>query len=132
MEVLFGMLVAMSDSVVILAIVMLIMAGAYSGYRVIHGIRVYFKFRGTRLVTCPETHKPAVVEVAARSMAMQAILDEPCLRVSECSRWPMRKGCGQDCLRELEARPSELRISAAWRALQGAPPVATFSRPSAN
>jgi len=117
MAVHFAMLIAMFDAVVTLATVMLIMVAAYSGYRVIHGIRVYFKFRGTRVVTCPETHKAAVVEVAAKSMGMQAILDEPCLRVSECSRWPMCKGCGQDCLREIEARPSELRISAAWRAL---------------
>jgi len=117
MEVHFAMLIAMFDAVMTLATVMVTMVAAYSGYRVIHGIRVYFKFRGTRVVTCPETHKAAVVEVAAKSMGMQAILDEPCLRVSECSRWPMCKGCGQDCLREIEARPSELRISGAWRAL---------------
>jgi hypothetical protein len=89
----------------VLAIVVLAVVKAYLEYRVIHGIRVYFRFRGTRLVTCPETHKPAVVEAAARSMGMQAILNEPCLRLSECSRWPMRRGCGQDCLRQIEARP---------------------------
>ena len=99
------------------AVVVLGLEVPYWAYRVIHGIRVYFRFRGTRLVTCPETHKPAVVQVAARSMGMQAVLDEPCLRLSECSRWPMRQGCGQDCLRQIEARPSEMRISAAWRAL---------------
>jgi hypothetical protein len=99
------------------AVVVLGLEMPYWGYRMIHGFRVYSKFRGTRLVTCPETHKPAVVQVAARSMGMQAILDEPCLRLSQCSRWPMRQGCGQDCLRQIEARPSELRISAAWKAL---------------
>jgi hypothetical protein len=107
----------MFDAVVTIAIVLFAMLAAYLGHRVIHGIRVYFRFRGTRLLTCPETHEAAVVEVAARSMALQAILDEPCLRLSECSRWPMRKDCGQDCLRQVEARPSELRISSAWRAL---------------
>ena len=100
----------------VLAIVVLAVVKAYLGYHVIHGIRVYFRFRGARLVTCPETNQDAVVEVPARSMAMQAILGEPCLRLSECSRWPMRGGCGQDCLRQIEARPSELRISSAWRA----------------
>jgi hypothetical protein len=89
---------------------------AYLGYRVIHGMRVYFKFRGTRLVTCPETHQAAMVEVDARSMGMQAILNEPCLRISECSRWPMRADCGQDCLRQIEDRPSDLRFSDACRA----------------
>ncbi len=55
-----------------------------------------------------------MVEVAARSMGMQAILDKPCLRLSECSRWPMRGDCGQDCLRQIEACPSELRFSAVF------------------
>jgi hypothetical protein len=100
----------------VLAIVVLAVVKAYLGIRVIHGIRFYFRFRGTRLVTCPETNQDAVVEVPARSMGMQAILDEPCLRISECSRWPMREGCGQDCLRQIQAHPSELRISSAWRA----------------
>ncbi len=111
-----GVLIPMFDLGVALAIVVLAMMAAYLGYRVIHGIRVYFRFRGTRLVTCPETHKTAVVEVAARSMGMQAILDEPRLQLSECSRWPMRGGCGQDCLKQIEVRPSELRFSAACRA----------------
>ena len=112
-EVHMEVLIAIFDLGVALGIAAL---AAYLAYRVIHGIRVYITFRGTRLVTCPETHKPAVVQVAARSMGMQAILDEPCLRLSECSRWPMRRSCGQDCLREIEARPSGLRVSAAWRA----------------
>ena len=110
-------IIAMFDLGVALSIVVLAVVTVYLGYRVIHGTQIYFRFRGTRLVSCPETHKPAVVEVAAMSMGMQAILDEPCLRLSECSRWPMRQGCGQDCLRQIEARPSELRISAAWRTL---------------
>jgi hypothetical protein len=104
--------------VLVMAAVYLWMVAVYLwfGYRVIHGVRVYYRFRGTRLVTCPETHKSAVIEVAARSMGMQAILEEPCLRVSECSRWPMRRECGQDCLRQIEGPPTELRFSAACKA----------------
>jgi hypothetical protein len=101
----------------LVVIVMLGLEVPYWGYRAIHGFRVYLKFRGTRLVICPETHKPAVVSVAARSMGLQAILNDPCVHLSECTRWPMRQGCGQDCLRQIETPPSELRISAAWRAL---------------
>jgi hypothetical protein len=76
----------------------------YWGYRAIQGFRVYLKFRGTRLVTCPETHKPAVVAAAARSMGLQAIWNDPCLHLSECSRWPMRQDCGQTCLRQIETQ----------------------------
>jgi hypothetical protein len=100
----------------VLAIVVLAVVKAYLGIRVIHAIRVYFMFRGTKLVTCPETNQDALVEVPARSMGMHAILDDPCLRISECSCWPLREGCGQDCLRQIQAHPSELRISSAWRA----------------
>jgi len=90
---------------------------ALLAYRVVHAIRVYFKFRGVRLVTCPETHAPAAVEVAARVMGLQAILDDPCLRLGNCSRWPRRGGgCAQDCLVEIEPRPSALRISGECRA----------------
>jgi hypothetical protein len=113
---LFATLIAMFNALITIAVVVFAMVAAYLGHRVVHGIRVYFKYRGTRLVTCPETHEAAVVELAARSMGMQAILDEPCLRLSECTRWPMRRGCGQDCLRQIESRPSEIRMSAAWRA----------------
>ncbi len=116
MEVLSAMLIAVADALVGIAIVVSALMAAYLVHRVIHGIRVYFRFRGARVVTCPETHQVAVVELAARPMGMQAILDEPCFRLSECSRWPMRRDCGQDCLRQIEARPVGLRISAAWRA----------------
>jgi hypothetical protein len=112
-EVHMGVLIAMLGRAV--ALVVLGILAAYLVNRMIHGIRVYFRFRGTRLVTCSETHQDAVVEVAARSMGMQAILDEPCLRISKCSRWPMRVGCGQDCLTQIEAHAMELRISSAWR-----------------
>jgi hypothetical protein len=112
MSVLVG---AFDVALFLVAVIVLGLEVPYWGYRLVDGIRVHFRFDGTRLVTCPETHKPAVVAVAARSMGMEAILGEPCLRLSECSRWPMRQGCGQDCLRQIEARRSELRISDAWR-----------------
>jgi hypothetical protein len=90
---------------------------ALLAYRVIHGIFVYFRFQGTRLVTCPETQQAAMVEVAAISMGMEALLDEPRLRLSKCSRWPMRGGgCAQDCLWQIEAQPLELKISSASKA----------------
>jgi hypothetical protein len=99
------------------AVVVILMLGVgLLAYRVIHGIGVYYGFRGTRVVICPEAHHSALVEVAAGSMGMQAILDEPCLRLSKCSHWPMRGGCGQECLSQIETRPSELKFSAACRA----------------
>jgi hypothetical protein len=99
-----NILVAAFDvALFLVAVVVLALETPYWAYRAIHGYRVYLKFRGTRLVTCPETHRPAVVAVAARSMGLQAILNDPCLHLSECSRWPMRQDCGQNCLRQIEA-----------------------------
>jgi hypothetical protein len=110
------LVVAFDVALFLLAVVILGLEVPYWGYRAIHGFRAYLKFRGTRLVNCPEMQKPAVVAVAARSMGfLQAILNDPCLHLSECSRWPMRQGCRQDCLRQIEARQSELRISDSWR-----------------
>jgi hypothetical protein len=100
-----NILVAAFDvSLFLVAVIVLGLEVPYWGYRAIHGFRVYLKFHGTRLVTCPETRKLAVVEVAARSMGMQAILNDPCLHLSDCSRWPMCQNCGQTCLRQIEAQ----------------------------
>jgi hypothetical protein len=108
-------LIAFYELTAIVAIV--VFSAALLAYRVTHGIRIYFRFRGDRLVTCPETHKTAIVKVAALSMGMQAIFDVPCLRFGDCSRWPIRGGgCAQDCLGQVEARLPELRISGACRA----------------
>ena len=104
------MMIALFDAGVTLAIVLLAMVTIYLGFRVIRGTRVYYKFRGTRVVTCPETHAPAMVQVAAGSMGRQAIFGEPRLRLGECSRWPTRVGCAQDCLTQIEARESEMRF----------------------
>jgi hypothetical protein len=63
------------------------------------------KYRGQRLITCPENHRPAGVRVDARHAAGSALGHAPHLRVSECSRWPERAGCGQQCLEQIAAAP---------------------------
>lgn len=86
----------------LVAVVVLALEVPYWGSRAIHGFRYYLKFRGTRLVICPETHKPAVVEVAARSMGWQAILNDPCWTNSP----PDCRVPGSECLRvDLRIRP---------------------------
>ena len=65
----------------------------------------YVKFRGKRLVSCPETHKPAAVRVAAGKAALEATVGNERLRLSECSRWPEREACGQECLAQIQEAP---------------------------
>ncbi len=79
-------------------------------FRAIPGVRAYFAYRGKRLVTCPETHKAEAVDVAATEAAVGAFLSEPTLRLTECSRWPERQDCGQDCLQQIEIDPQNCLV----------------------
>ncbi len=79
--------------------------------------RVWWRYRGQRVVTCPETQRKAGVEVDARRAAASALLGPPSLRLSSCSRWPERAGCGQPCLSEIALSPEDClmrRILADW------------------
>lgn len=73
-------------------------------------LRAYFTFRGKRLITCPETHQTAAVEVAAGKAARTALLGDPTLRLNQCSRWPERQGCGQECLQQVETDPQNCLV----------------------
>jgi hypothetical protein len=71
----------------------------------------YVTFRGKRLVTCPETRRPAAVEVNVFPAALSAgIFGEAKLRLKSCSRWPEREGCGQECLLQVELAPEDCLI----------------------
>jgi hypothetical protein len=59
--------------------------------------------RATRLIECPETKRPAAVALDPFRAALAWLGDEPGrLRLSDCSRWPEKAGCGQECLGEIE------------------------------
>ena len=61
----------------------------------------WLKYRGQRIVTCPENHRPAAVALDARHAAETVFGKAPELRLKECSRWPERAGCAQECLTEI-------------------------------
>lgn len=82
----------------------------YILYRLYGSTRTYFKFRGKRLVTCPETKKTAAVELDAKQAARQAFSQAPRIQLSECTRWPEHKDCGQECLAEIALSPSECLV----------------------
>jgi len=60
--------------------------------------RIWLTYRGKRLVTCPENHQPAGVSLSAGLAVLTGIGKEPRLQLNECSRWPEKAGCGQECL----------------------------------
>jgi hypothetical protein len=81
--------------------------------------RRYQRFRGPRVVTCPETGTTVAVEVNAGKAAFTAAFDEPELRLSSCSRWPERHDCGQECVKQIEEAPDGCLVRerlAAWYA----------------
>jgi hypothetical protein len=100
----------MDLSVLHLAAILVGAVGVYLLIRFARVIQAYFKLRGQRLVTCPETRRPAAVEVDAKRGAREAFLSEPHLRLSACSRWPERSGCGQECLGQIESAPEDCLV----------------------
>ncbi len=74
-------------------------------------VDAYVKFRGKRLITCPETRTPVGVEVDVKHAASTAVFSRrPELRLSSCSRWPERQDCGQDCLLQVRMAPADCLI----------------------
>lgn len=100
----------MTVTVLTITIAVLVLAIALFIFRSVPGVRAYFGYRGKRLVICPETQKAAAVEVDAGEAAVGAFLREPTLRLKECSRWPEREGCGQDCLQQIEIDPEKCLV----------------------
>src|SRR5512133_765570 len=78
-----------------------------AGYLLLSGFAAtYRKFRGARVITCPENLEPAAVHVdALRAAHWAAVSGDPVLRLKSCSRWPERADCGQDCLSQVESAP---------------------------
>jgi hypothetical protein len=68
------------------------------------------RWRGTRVVTCPENGRPAAVDLDLRYAMAGSILGRPELRLRDCSRWPERKGCGQICLSQVEESPGSCLV----------------------
>ena len=68
--------------------------------------RLVAKYSGTRLVQCPENQRPAVVKIDAPYLAATEMDGRPNLRLCECTRWPERSHCAQECAGQaLEVEP---------------------------
>jgi len=63
------------------------------------GWEIYKKYRGSRAVICPETHRQVAVSFDALHAAVTGLnAAQSDLRLVECTRWPMRADCGQECI----------------------------------
>jgi hypothetical protein len=70
----------------------------------------WWKFRGKRVVTCPENERPAGVTVDAWHAAASSAFGVAELGLSDCSRWPEKAGCGQPCLSQIAAAPEDCLV----------------------
>jgi len=81
--------------------------------------RLWWRYHGAMRVECPETHHPAGVILDARHVALSPPGKLVDLRLSACSRWPERAGCGQECLSQVAGSPEDClvrNILARWYA----------------
>ena len=74
-------------------------------------VRSFSKYRGTRIVTCPETQRPAIVEVDSLQASLTSTVSLPDIRLKDCSRWPIKERCGQECLIDLDVAPDRSLVS---------------------
>jgi hypothetical protein len=65
----------------------------------------WVRYRGSRVVVCPENRELVAVEVDAAHAALTASQGRIDLRLETCTRWPEKLGCGQECLGQIESAP---------------------------
>jgi hypothetical protein len=74
-------------------------------------IRSLSRYRGPRIVTCPETKEAAIVEVDAVHAAFTSTVGLPDIRLQDCSRWSIMGQCGQECLMDLDVASERCLVS---------------------
>lgn len=62
----------------------------------------FLRLRPRKSVLCPQTGRVAGIRVNALEAALASTFDRLPLKVKECSLWPEKGGCAQECLRGVE------------------------------
>jgi len=75
-------------------------------------LTAWVRMRGTRVVVCPETQRPAAVEVDAAHAALSAMWENADVRLKACSRWPERHDCDQGCVAQIAIAPHDTLATA--------------------
>jgi hypothetical protein len=70
----------------------------------------YFRFRDSRIITCPETGEAAMVEVDAVHAALTSAVGQTHVRLQGCWRWPLNESCNQQCLTQLDVAEPECLV----------------------
>lgn len=91
-----------------LIVTVLVAIGLYFALRAL--VRAVIRYRGARVVTCPETGRPIGVEVDARHALLTSLVGQKEIRLENCGRWPLLENCGQECLIQLDVAPPECLV----------------------
>jgi hypothetical protein len=86
----------------------LAVAAVYFGIRFF--VKASRKFGGARVIVCPETGKQAMVELDTRRAALTSLVGQTDIRLESCWRWPLKQGCGQECLLQLDGVPDDCLV----------------------
>jgi hypothetical protein len=96
------------SNLILAAFLVLLMGSIVFGITL--AFRTYLRYRGQRLVTCPETHQPAAIHVDAAKALSTTLLGRQEVRLDQCSRWPEKRNCGQECLSQVNADPAHCLV----------------------
>jgi len=78
--------------------------------------QTYRTYRDGRTVNCPETHATVSVRFNALRAAWSGLQGPPKLRLADCTRWPERADCGQECIPDaVESQPASFLEHVPWR-----------------
>ena len=100
----------MDTTVGLLMVIAVLAVALWFGIRWL--VRSFSHYRGSRSVTCPETKQPALVAVDALHASLTSIFGAPDIRLEQCSRWPIKKDCGQECLANVDVAPESCLVAA--------------------
>jgi hypothetical protein len=80
-----------------------ILGGTSALVSLVRFARTWKQARGVRLITCPETRRPAAVRLDALDAGLAAAVSERSLHLRSCTRWPEKRNCNQACLSQIVA-----------------------------
>jgi hypothetical protein len=69
------------------------------------------RYRGKRIVACPETGQPVGAEIGAVRAAAARLAGDSRVVITSCSRWPEKADCDQACAPAIAASPRETLVT---------------------
>jgi hypothetical protein len=99
----------------VIRIILVAAIAAWGAWYASRAFATWWRLRGNRVVTCPETGRPAAVRIDVGHAMGSLATGDPDLHLQSCSRWAERGRCEEPCLPEAERLESAAsRIVYAW------------------